>query len=245
MEIQNAEQLERAVLKWGFLPFFKNEIEGFSVEELTPRHLWFSDEGMDGPWEWKGPVICGGMCAYGKFFNKKAGYVSLEWLPDLMNWRRARHCALSPDEQYMLDVLMEHESLLSREWKKLCGYTKSRSPRRSQLEKEMEKEARAQGWWPYDGVLTENRRKGFETVATSLQMGLRCIIADFEYLHDRRGRQYGWGIARYTTPEAMYDMDFGKALGDRQPPQSLQRMAGHLRSLFPWAEESDVLRILD
>ena len=50
---------------------------------VDPR-LWFSDE--EGPWEWKGPVIRNMNCAYGKLFNGKAGYVSLEWLPDFANY---------------------------------------------------------------------------------------------------------------------------------------------------------------
>ena len=43
----------------GFLPFFTNHIPGFSVEECCPRELWFA-EGVDGPWEWKGPVARSG-----------------------------------------------------------------------------------------------------------------------------------------------------------------------------------------
>jgi len=63
-QIHRPEALEALVLKLGFLPFFKNEIPGFSIEEYTPRSLWFSDHD-DGPWEWKGPVILNGNCAYG------------------------------------------------------------------------------------------------------------------------------------------------------------------------------------
>ena len=89
-ELRSAEDLERAVLKLGFLPFFKNRIEGFSVEEMTPPELWFA-EGTDGPWEWKGPVVRNWNCIYGKLFGGRAGYVSLEWLPDLANCRRANY----------------------------------------------------------------------------------------------------------------------------------------------------------
>lgn len=79
--------LEQQVLREGFLPFFRCGIPGFSIEERTAPEYWFAD-GEDGPWEWKGPLIREGHCAYGKFFRKKAGYVSLEWLPHLMNYRR-------------------------------------------------------------------------------------------------------------------------------------------------------------
>ena len=35
-------------------------------------------------------------------------------------------------------------------------------------------------------------------------MGMRVVIADFEYNIDRHGRPYGWGVARYTVPERLY-----------------------------------------
>ena len=85
--IHNADDLERMVLDLGFLPFFKKSIEGFSVEELTSPELWFED-GVDGPWEWKGPVIRNWKCTYGKFFGGRAGFVSLGQIL----WRQSRIC---------------------------------------------------------------------------------------------------------------------------------------------------------
>lgn len=76
-QIFNEENLISVIKKYGFLPLFKNEIQGFSVEEHTPSSLWFQDD-VDGPWEWKGPIASSGQCVYGKFFNKKSGFVSLE-----------------------------------------------------------------------------------------------------------------------------------------------------------------------
>ena len=82
----SAEKLHEAVLKYGFLPFFENEIKGFSIEEHTPADRWFTS--LEGPWEWKGPVLRMGDVVYGKFFNNKAGYISLKWYPDFANFRR-------------------------------------------------------------------------------------------------------------------------------------------------------------
>lgn len=72
-----------------FMPFFRNVIPGFSIEEMTPPELLFGDDFEKGPWQWKGPIIAKWESAYGKFFQKKAGSVSLEWLPDFMNWIRS------------------------------------------------------------------------------------------------------------------------------------------------------------
>ena len=74
-QLHSADDLIAAVEQYGFLPFFRNEIHGFSIEELCPPELWFADD-VDGPWEWKGPAARSGKCLYGKLFNKKAGFVS-------------------------------------------------------------------------------------------------------------------------------------------------------------------------
>lgn len=86
-QLRSAQDIADLVEQWGFLPFFANEIEGFSIEEHCPAELWFSNE-TDGPWEWKAPAmrLCGGM--YGKLFRGKAGYVSRDWLPHFANFRR-------------------------------------------------------------------------------------------------------------------------------------------------------------
>ena len=78
-----------AIHEFGFLPFFANSIEGFSIEEHITRDCWYdSDDGVWNAWEWKGPVIRETGCGYGKFFEKKACYISPEWFPDFANYRR-------------------------------------------------------------------------------------------------------------------------------------------------------------
>ena len=47
-KLRSAEDIVALVKEIGFLPFFRNNIEGFSVEECTPRELWFTGE--EGPW---------------------------------------------------------------------------------------------------------------------------------------------------------------------------------------------------
>ncbi len=85
--IRSADELCEAVDRFGFVPFFRNSIPGFSVAEACPPELWFAD-GVDGPWEWKGPVIRASGCAYGKFFGGKAVWISKEWFPEFANYRR-------------------------------------------------------------------------------------------------------------------------------------------------------------
>ena len=130
--IDSALELERQVLQDGFLPFFRCGIPGFSIEERTAPEYWFSDE--EGPWEWKGPVIREGHCAYGKFFNKKAGYVSLEWLPHLANYRRSRRYAKDEDTAALDDVVLQtidaEGGATVKELRRLLGFAGRRGRRR-------------------------------------------------------------------------------------------------------------------
>lgn len=220
-KLQSAEDLERRVLRLGFLPFFRNAIAGFSVEENTPAGLWF-EEGVEGPWEWKGPVIRNWNCTYGKLFCGKAGYVSLQWLPDLLNYRRAQYTpAEGSVERRIYDTVAEHESLLSREIKTLCGLQRGKAQ---------------------FGDMPRPRGTGFEAALTRLQMATLLVIADFEYLLDKHGNPYGWGIARYVTPEALFGPEIASC--DRTPEESYSRILSHLRATLPHATEPQLHRLL-
>ena len=167
-------EIEKAVLEVGMLPFFENDISGFSVAEHTPAELWFNDE-QEGPWEWKGPIIQLGHTAYGKFFNRKAGWVALEWLPDLVNLRRATY-PLPPEdsqapERLIYEVLCLDRDVLSRDLKREVG------------------------------LFGMKLKSTFERYIAQLQMGLWACISDFEYNIDQHGNRYGWGVAEYSTPE--------------------------------------------
>lgn len=81
----------------GFLPLFKNDIPGFSLEERTVSEYWWSGDPERDPWEWRERIARSGEVAYGKFFDKKAGFISREWFPRFANYRKGwvrLRCAL-------------------------------------------------------------------------------------------------------------------------------------------------------
>ena len=86
--IKSAEELERYVQEIGFLPLFRNEIPGFSAEERTASEDWWTGDADIDPWEWRKVIAARGNVAYGKFFDKKAGFISKEWFPVFANFRR-------------------------------------------------------------------------------------------------------------------------------------------------------------
>ena len=218
--LRSPEEVIALVREVGFLPLFAGEIGGFSIEENCPPELWFA-EGVDGPWEWKGPIARSKTCAYGKFFSGKAGFISLEWFPDFANVRRDGYdfegrfedgLANHKDKQ-IFDTLTEHGPLLSKELKRLCNYRKGGN-------------------------------KGFDTVITRMQMQTFVTIADFEYMKDARGQVYGWGVARYALPEALFGEAVMAQADSRRPAQSRERIAAHLRALLPDASDAQLARLI-
>lgn len=220
--IKNKKNITDAINKYGFLPFFSNYIDGFSIEENVSENIWW--KGSDGwkVWEWKGPIIKEMKCAYGKFFDKKATFVSKEWFYDLANYRRdgydfdARYDdGLSTSrEKALYDLINENAPITSKRLKELGGYTK-------------------------------NGKKGFDTQITKLQEKCYIIISDFVYLRNKYGYPYGWGIAEYSTPEKFFGKSFTKNVYKREPEKSYERLFKHLRNILQNATDEGIKRILN
>ena len=87
--IRSKQEMLDVIDTFGFLPFFAGSIPGFSLEEHVSPELWYSHVSDSWPvWEWKGPVIRESGCAYGKFFENKAVFISRDWFTHLANYRR-------------------------------------------------------------------------------------------------------------------------------------------------------------
>ncbi|WP_416996246.1 hypothetical protein [Alistipes dispar] len=170
-----------------------------------------------------------GHCAYGKFFARKAGFVSREWLPDLANCLRSRPLAPNEDAAALDDVVLQtilaEGTATVRELRRMLGFARGRGKRAAA---DPASEVAEEGKIPLDPILTR------------LQMEMRLVIADFEYSIDRHGNRYGWGIARYTTPETLY----GPLRTERTPAESFERICEHLRRLFPDAAEDSLLKTI-
>lgn len=217
--IRNIDDLKNAVTELGFVPFFENSIPGFSIEEHVDPRLWFSNE--DGPWEWKGPVLNETGCAYGKFLEKKAVYISKEWFPDFANYRRdgydfdARYeDGLSYiGDKRLYDLIDCNAPILSRHLKQLGNYRKGGN-------------------------------KGFDTIINRLQAQGYVVISDFRYMIDKNGNEYGWGVAEYSTPEHFMGDDFTSKVYQRTPEESYNRIIEHLQKILPDADEEAIKKIL-
>lgn len=208
--ISTRQQLEQTALTYGILPFFANGISGFSVEEMAaPGMLFGENNDYDGCWEWKGPVIRQQTLAYGKFFRRKAGFVSLELLPDFINYRRAAY-PLAPDST---------EALIA-ELVDIMGSATSSQLRKTIFENPDDLPATLKAG-------PKVRRSVLEGPLQRLQMSGRLLITDFVYKTSARGELYGWGVALYSTPELWFERSFGPPRG-RTPQESFNYIVDHV-----------------
>ena len=220
-KIGSAEELIKAIDDLGFVPFFENEIKGFSLEEHIANGCWYGGSDPWEAWEWKGPVIRGSQCAYGKFIRNKAVYISRKWFADFANYRRdgydfdARYDdgLASRDDKYLYELLDANAPILSKPLKKLGNYRK-------------------------------NGRKGFDGSINRLQMQCYIIVSDFRHAVDRFGNEYGWGIAEYTTPEHFWGGEFSETVYKRTPGESFDRLMKHFRKILPGADDEQIRKIL-
>ena len=219
MSIHSCAQLITYVKQIGFLPLLDSGIYGFSAENVVDsdcRYVILPDGGWDWPlWKWKGPAVTDGGLVYGKFFNKKAGFISREWWPDFYNYRRSRHPIPEEGtiEDSILNILRENGSLITRELRAACGFTGPKM------------------------------RSKFDGYITRLQMGCHIVTEDFVYPRDRHNREYGWGWSLLTTPEQLYGRDACHC--ERTPEQSLERLWAQFRKIVPEATDAQMKRLIE
>ena len=231
--LHNCNDLENCILQKGFLPFFCNDIDGFSIEEMTPGHLWFSAVD-DGPWEWKGPVLRNRQVAYGKFYHGKAMFVSLQWLPDFINYRRSLPRHVSDDKAMLDDIVLQtiesQGTATIKELRRLLTFARGRRKRQPDD-------------LPDGMTLSESQKISLDPILTRLQRQGHLVISDFEYNIDRHGNRYGWGVARYASPETLYGRDIAHADG-RTPEESHARLTSHLNNILPSATTAQIAEVL-
>ncbi len=225
--LQSMEHLTELINEYGFFPFFISPIPGFSVIDATPG-VWQHD-GSDGPWQWKGPMLRDRNLAYGKFFNRKHGYISMEWFPHFWNYRSTKNYAPDPDTAALDDIVAQtiaaEGHLNTKQILPAMGIPTGR--RKRQADELVDQSGPAV-------------KISLDPILGRLMMEVRIVTEDFDYDVDKHGHQYGWGIARYTTPELM----FGNIKASCSPEESYELMLEHLRRKFPNISDTQLKRFL-
>lgn len=207
----------------GFLPLFKNEIPGLSMEERTVAAYWWSGDVSRDPWEWRAVIARSGKAAYGKFFGNKAGFVSLEWLPYFVNYRR---------DGYDFDSLWE-DGKASAKQRKVMNLFDLGASDAELYSYEMKQRA----------GFCKGGEKGFEGVVSGLQMQTYLVVRDFRQRVNRKGEKYGWAIAVYSTPEHIWGREAVTSAYREDPRESADRIVRHMTDIYPIAKKEQIASV--
>lgn len=63
-------------------------------------------------------------------------------------------------------------------------------------------------------------------------------------MYDKYGRPYSWGVARYTTPECYFGINYMERIYDKEPKNSKNIVAEDLKKLLPHADKKAIHRTL-
>jgi hypothetical protein len=219
--IHTVEEAIAYVDQVGFLPLFKNEIPGFSLEEHTVPDYWWCEDPKVDPWIWREIIARSGKVAYGKFFDKKAGFISKEWFPYFANYRRDGYDfdarwddeLASARQKKIMDLFEDDTELYSFETKKNAGYGKG-------------------------------GEKNFEGMVTALQMQTYLCMRDFRRRRNKKGEEYGWNIAVYAKPEHLWGYEYIASRYREKTEDSWNAIVAHMREICPAATEKQIAKML-
>lgn len=229
--IRTWQELVNWVNEIGFLPLFANEVEGFSAEEHVSGDFWWTGDRNEDPWEWREIIAADHSVAYGKFFDKKAGFISVDWLPYFANYRRLGYDfdarwddgLANSREKKIMDILTDRDDegdvsfvdaeVLSTDLKRAAGFGKG-------------------GEKNYPGIIT------------GLQMQTYLVITNFHRRTNKRGEEYGMPVSVMLPPEAIWGYDRITSAYDEKPVESWQRLIEHIRDLYPDSGEKDIIKLI-
>lgn len=203
--IHTAEELLNYIEQVGFLPLFKHRATGFSVEEMTASKAWWTGDETIDPWLWRITLIKTGRIAYGKFFEKKAGFIAKEWFPVFANARRDGYDFDSSYEEGLakyrckriMDLFLQEDIISSIDMKQKAGFGK-------------------------------NGEKNFNGILTELQMQTYLTVQDFKRKVSKKGQEYGMHIGYYAMPERVWGYDFVTSCYKEKPEESRRKIESQM-----------------
>ena len=177
----------------------------------------FHNDAKSGVGVWRQVIARSGRVAYGKFFGKKAGFISRKWFPHFANWRRdgydfegfSNDGHATRSERAIYSILEETGSDISS----------------------------------FLRLKAKMSRTTFDKAIAGLQMKTYAVIQDFEYKLTKDGRNYGWGVARYALADYVYE-DLEDRIDDHSPEEAYSLLIKQLMKKFPDCDESDIRRLL-
>lgn len=267
--IDSPESMSAAIRRVGIIPFVRNTVPGWSIEELTAPGCWFMDdeaEGVLGPWDWKIEVIAEGDIAYGKYIRNKVAFATVEWYRHLMNWRRSQPKYRIPlgegtGGSSQMDRLNNLFSPLLLNAIKENGSVNGGDVRRIMTELTTKEQRSCIGGCMEKYLLPEVKRTAADYLNQYLEMGTWTVVGNFQRVYRGPNLEYkGWQKSSITTPDELFGSQtsgkdepfWAKFVEERcdstaphcTPEESRDAIISKIRESFPDADTKELLRLI-
>lgn len=204
----------------GFMTLSNNCIDLISLEDLTMKEQWHTGLETD-PWLWRVNIEKDGKAAYGKLFDKKPGFISLEWYPKFLAARRNGRSftemysagLVSNYAKQIYDLFESHKILAVHEIKSLGGFTKDLNSK-------------------------------YEAAMCELQMGMFITVKGTKQKISSKGEPYGWPSTAYSTVEVWAGDKLIEESYRIKPKDAMDEILLRIREITPDAETKKIQRFL-
>ena len=86
--------------------------------------------------------------------------------------------------------------------------------------------------------------KGFDGAITNLMMQTYLCNCDFKKRVNKKGIEYGWDVAVYSSIEHIYGYDYVTSCYKDNPQDSWKQLADYMHEMYPEATGKQIRKIL-
>jgi hypothetical protein len=204
----------------GFMTLSNNCIDFTNLSGLTVEEQWHTDLPSD-PWQWRVNIEKDHKAAYAKLFDKKPGFISLEWYPIFLAARRKGRSfseiysegLISSYSKQIYDLFKYHKTLAVHEIKSLGGFTKDLNSK-------------------------------YENAMCELQMWMFITVNGTKQKISAKGEPYGWPSTAYSTIEAWAGDQLIEEAADIKPEDAIDEIIMRVKDVIPNGEMKKIRRFV-
>lgn len=86
--------------------------------------------------------------------------------------------------------------------------------------------------------------KGFDGAITNLMMQTYLCNCDFKKRVNKKGIEYGWDVAVYSSPEHIHGYDYVTSCYRKNPQESWQQIVDYMHQRYPAATDGQIRKLL-
>lgn len=204
----------------GFMTLSNNCIDFINLSDLTVQEQWHTGMPTD-PWQWRVNIEKDHKAAYAKVFDKKPGFISLEWHPTFLAARRKGRSfseiysegLISNFSKQIYDLFKYHETLAVHEIKSLSGVTKDLNSK-------------------------------YENAMCELQMWMFITVSGTKQKISAKGEPYGWPSTAYSTVETWAGEQLIEEAYGINPENAMDEIMMRVQDIIPHAEMKKIRRFI-